>query len=239
MRGLIPGLLMLALTGASLAQTTADECPKSVVIAGQPYDLAGDIRAAGSAQALLAKIEQGLRELPANCSQFSNKYDCEATKIISRGVKAALDACLARVGTRPNAPPVVSPTTPSAGQSSLPSSTGVDDNVSLYNTDDNSDGNQVFRQMAAAGKPFTPRNPQQDHTGEPCVYFTKPLVRADGGGLNAYADGSYVAYGKFYYVCKNRRWTSIGLSSAFVNIHEHAAEKLESSALSTQIFEKD
>ena len=110
---------------------------------------------------------------------------------------------------------------------------------SLYNTEDNSDGNQLFRQMAAAGTPFTPKNPQNDHTGEPCVYFTKPLVRPDGGGLNAYADGSYVAYGKFYYTCRSRRWVSIGLASSFVNVQEHAAERLESTALSTQIYEKE
>lgn len=68
------------------------------------------------------------------------------------------------------------------------------------------------------------------------MYFTKPLVRPDGGGLNAYADGSYVAYGGS--TCRSRRWVSIGLASSFVNVQEHAAAERLSTALSTQIYEK-
>jgi hypothetical protein len=122
-------------------------------------------------------------------------------------------------------------------QATPPAYQGID--PSLYNTEDNSDGNQIFRRMAAAGTPFIPKNPQQDHTGEPCAYFTKPLVRPDGGGLNAYADGGHVAYGKFYYVCQNRRWVRLGPASAFANVQEHAAERLENSALSPQVYEKE
>lgn len=125
-----------------------------------------------------------------------------------------------------------------AAQAAPPVARGID--PSLYNTEDNSDGNQLFRQMAAAGTPFTPLNPQKNHTGEPCVYFTKPLVRPDGGGLNAYADGAHVAYGKYYYSCRNGRWFSIGPASAYLNnAQEHAAERLERSTLSTQIYEKE
>lgn len=122
-------------------------------------------------------------------------------------------------------------------QATPPTSRSID--PSLYNTEDNSDGNQIFRRMAAAGTPFVPKNPQQDHTGEPCVYFTKPLVRPDGGGLNAYADGGHVAYGRFYYVCQNRRWVRLGPASAFSNVQEHAAERLENSALSPQVYGKE
>ena len=233
--------LVLAMAQAAMAQVTADDCPATVMIEGQPNDLAAHIRTAGSAQAALAEFEKGLRQIPAACSQFANRYDCEATKIIFKGLKTALESCIARVGSRAKAHPPINTSPATAGsQNSTPSAggrNGID--PSLYNTEDNSDGNQLFRQMAAAGAPFTPKNPQQDHTGEPCVYFTKPLVRPDGGGLNAYADGSYVAYGKYYYTCRNRRWISIGLASSFVNVQEHAAERLESTALSTQIYEKE
>ncbi len=128
---------------------------------------------------------------------------------------------------------------PACADSSRAGPRGGSSAASLYDTQDNSDGNQLFRQMASTGTPFTPLNPQKNHTGEPCVYFTQPLVRPDGGGLNAYADGSYVAYGKFYYTCRDRRWVSIGLASSFVNVQEHAAERLERSSVSTQIYEKE
>ncbi|WP_339385542.1 hypothetical protein [Acidovorax sp. sic0104] len=110
---------------------------------------------------------------------------------------------------------------------------------SLYDTDDDSDGNQLIRQIAASGATFVPKNPQANHTGEPCVFFTAPLVRVDGGGLNAYADNSYVAYGKYYYVCRDRRWVSVGLASAFKNVSEHAAENLERNTRSIQVYEKE
>lgn len=241
MRGFFFTCAMLFLPLGVTAQVTANDCPANVMIAGSPYDLAGDIRAAGSAQALLAKMNEALRQMPADCSQFANKYDCDVTKIVVRGVKAAVEACIARAGAPAKAAPPVNTSPAAAGAGNVAQSMGNRNGIdpSLYNTEDNPDGNQLFRQMAAAGAPFTPKNPQNDHTGEPCVYFTKPLVRPDGGGLNAYADGSYVAYGKFYYTCRNRRWVSIGLASSFVNVQEHAAERLESTALSTQIYEKE
>ena len=119
--------------------------------------------------------------------------------------------------------------------------TGVEGGIdrSLFNTEDNSDGNAIFRKMAAAGTPFVPKNPQHDHTGEPCSYFTKPLVRPDGGGLNAYADGSAVAYGRFYYLCENRRWVRLGPTSAFSNTHEVTAERVESRAQPVQVYDKE
>ncbi|WP_156967575.1 hypothetical protein [Comamonas granuli] len=234
---------MLTLTPAAMAQVTAEDCPANVMIAGSPYDLAGDIRAAGSAQALLARMNEALRQLPADCSQYVNRYDCDATKIVAKGVKAAVEACIAKAGSQPKASPPIgtSPSGTGAGSrnTAQPAGGGSGIDPSLYNTEDDPDGNQLFRKLAATGTPFIPKNPQNDHTGEPCVYFTKPLVRPDGGGLNAYADGSYVAYGKYYYTCRNRRWVSIGLASSFVNVQEHAASKLENSTLSPQIYEQD
>jgi uncharacterized protein (DUF433 family) len=241
-RNLAVACVALTLGNASMAQVVPEDCQGSVMVAGQRVELniATDIRTEGSAEALLAKMDRLLREMPADCGQFANRHDCEATKIVAKGTKTALEACIARAGSRAMAtPPVNMSPAAATGSRNAAASAGGQIDPSLYNTEDNSDGNQIFRRMAAAGTPFVPKNPQQDHTGEPCVYFTKPLVRPDGGGLNAYADGGHVAYGKFYYVCQNRRWVRLGPASAFANVQEHAAERLENSALSPQVYAKE
>lgn len=250
--------LILALTiNHAFAQITADQCPKSVMIGNDTYDMAGDIRSMGSAQAVLSKINETIqRELPAICSAprsrsragqiedmliRNDQRACETARARLMGMKAAVEACIASVNSRPKAP-VPGNITPSASASPGASpSTSADGGIdrSLFNTEDNSDGNAIFRKMAAAGTPFVPKNPQHDHTGEPCSYFTQPLVRPDGGGLNAYADGSAVAYGKFYYLCENRRWVRLGPTSAFSNTHEVTAELLESRARPVQVYEKE
>ncbi len=231
-------LLAATACAASLAahsQTPTSACPPSIMAGGGPFDLAGAIRMAGSPEAVLAAFEQGQREMSANspdCSAYANAEECKATKAVARDVISALKTCIAKAAMQAKNPPP-------AQTAAAPGQGGGSSAASLYDTHDNSDGNQLFRQMAATGTPFTPLNPQKNHTGEPCVYFTQPLVRPDGGGLNAYADGSYVAYGKFYYTCRDRRWVSIGLASSFVNVQEHAAERLERSTVSTQIYEKE
>lgn len=242
MRNLTFACLAMTLGNTSMAQVIPEDCQGSVTVGGQRIELniAADIRTSGSAEALLAKMDRLLREMPADCGQFANRYDCDATKIVAKGTKEALEACIARAASRAKtAPPVDTPSAAAARSRNPAQSAGDRIDPSLYNTEDNSDGNQIFRRMAAAGTPFVPKNPQQDHTGEPCVYFTKPLVRSDGGGLNAYADGGHVAYGKFYYVCQNRRWVRLGPASAFTNVQEHAAERLENSALSPKVHEQE
>lgn len=235
--------LLLTLAHAAAAQVDPEDCQGSATAGGQRIELniAADIRTEGSAEALLAKIERLLREMPADCGRFANRHDCEATKIVARATKAALEACIARASSRSRATPTTSATPAAATTSrSAPAQAAGKVDPNLYNTDDDSDGNRLFRLMAAAGTPFVPKNPQKDYTGEPCVFFTKPLVRPDGGGLNAYADGGHVAYGKFYYVCQNRRWVRLGPVSAFTNqAREHAAELQENSSLSPQIYEKE
>lgn len=242
MRKLTFASLLLALVHAAAAQVVPEDCQGSATAGGQRIELniAADIRTEGSAEALLAKMERLLREMPADCGQFANRHDCEATKIVARATKTALEACIARASLRSRAATNTNATPAAATSRSSPPLAAGKVDPSLYNTDDDSDGNRLFRLMAAAGTPFVPKNPQKDYTGEPCAYFTKPLVRPDGGGLNAYADGGHAAYGKFYYVCQNRRWVRLGPVSAFTNhAREHAAELQENSSLSPHIYEKE
>lgn len=251
-------ILFLTLSSA-FAQVTADDCPPTVMIGNDTYDLAGDIRTYGSPQAVLSKINESIRqELPVACSGSGSVYShipgsienmlsrghqqsCEKTRTQLMAMKAAVEACIARVGSRSKAPPPANMSARPAGSQSPIQSAGAVGGIdrSLFNTEDDSDGNAIFRKMAAAGTPFIPKNPQQDHTGEPCSYFTKPLVRPDGGGLNAYADGSAVAYGKFYYLCEDRRWVRLGPVSIFSNIHEADAVLLESRSRSTKVYEDE
>lgn len=71
------------------------------------------------------------------------------------------------------------------------------------------------------------KDPEANHAGEECSYFTKPLVREGGSGLNIYADGNTVCYGKRMYKCVNRHWTSVGRCDMYDNWQKHSAERLE------------
>ncbi len=44
-------------------------------------------------------------------------------------------------------------------------------------------------------------DPSRNYAGQPCYYFTKPALEADGGRLNTYAPGSIVVYGNYTYRC--------------------------------------
>jgi hypothetical protein len=77
--------------------------------------------------------------------------------------------------------------------------------------------------QAAAGV----KDPELNHAGSECAFFTRPLLRADGAGTNVYADGSTVCYGKTMYKCVRRHWTSIGRCDMYDNWQSHAAERLE------------
>ena len=114
--------LILTLTiNHAFAQITADQCPKSVMIGNDTYDMAGDIRTMGSAQAVLSKINETIqRELPAMCSGprsrsrpgqiedmliRNDQRSCETARTRLMGMKAAVEACIASVNARPKAPP--------------------------------------------------------------------------------------------------------------------------------------
>jgi hypothetical protein len=72
------------------------------------------------------------------------------------------------------------------------------------------------------------KDAESNHAGSECSFFTKPMVREDGSGLNTYADGSAVCYGKKMYQCKNRRWVDIGRCDMYADWEKHKAERLES-----------
>lgn len=89
---------------------------------------------------------------------------------------------------------------------------------------------------------FQPLNPDGNHEGKACAYFTKPAIREDGGGLNYYGDGAYVVYGKWMYRCEHRRWKNTGPASVHSKseVERLKAEKQESSSLkSGAYFSKD
>jgi tripartite-type tricarboxylate transporter receptor subunit TctC len=54
----ISGLVVCMMILSVCAHAQSPQCPSSVVAAAEPFDLAGAIRQAGSAQALLANTEQ-------------------------------------------------------------------------------------------------------------------------------------------------------------------------------------
>lgn len=71
------------------------------------------------------------------------------------------------------------------------------------------------------------KDPEANHAGAECSYFTKPMVRDDGSGINAYADGTAVCYGKRMYQCKSRRWVDVGRCDMYADWEKYRAERLE------------
>lgn len=76
---------------------------------------------------------------------------------------------------------------------------------------------------------FVPLDPERNHEGKPCSYFTKPAVTNDGGRLNYYGDGAFVVYGKWMYKCSFGRWESAGLTRLWAkdDVERLRAEKQE------------
>ncbi|MDD2769647.1 MAG: hypothetical protein PHT19_13000 [Methylococcus sp.] len=81
--------------------------------------------------------------------------------------------------------------------------------------------------MTRSKKINIPLDPDENHDGQPCAFFTKPSVREDGGGLNYYADDTVVVYGEWTYVCEKRRWRKWGAKDMLTNWQSRTAEKLE------------
>lgn len=93
-----------------------------------------------------------------------------------------------------------------------------------------------------ANSPFQKPNPDANHEGKGCAYFTKPAVTDDGSTLNYYGEGAFVVYGKWMYKCENKRWSNKGPASMWPKseVDRLTAEKLESSSLrSGAYFSKD
>jgi hypothetical protein len=93
-----------------------------------------------------------------------------------------------------------------------------------------------------ANSPFQKLNPDANHEGKGCAYFTKPAVTDDGTTLNYYGEGAFVVYGKWMYKCESARWSNKGPASMWPKseVDRLTAEKLESSSLrSGAYFSKD
>jgi len=93
-----------------------------------------------------------------------------------------------------------------------------------------------------ANAPFQKPNPDANHEGKGCAYFTKPAVTDDGSTLNYYGEGAFVVYGKWMYKCEYGRWSNKGPASMWPksDVDRLTAEKLESSSLrSGAYFSKD
>lgn len=75
-----------------------------------------------------------------------------------------------------------------------------------------------------ANVPAVVKDPAIDYTGRACTYFTRS---GDDAHVNAYADGSWVAYGDRMYECSNRHWVSRGPKKAFTGYNKMEASFLE------------
>lgn len=95
---------------------------------------------------------------------------------------------------------------------------------------------------SAGSASFQRLNPDANHEGKGCAYFTKPAISEDGSSLNYYGEGAFVVYGKWMYKCKDKRWSNEGPASVWPksDVERLKAEKLESSPLrSGAYFQKD
>lgn len=90
-----------------------------------------------------------------------------------------------------------------------------------------------------AATAFKPKDPQANHEGQACSYFTRPAVEADGARLNYYANGAWAAYGKWMYRCENRRWVRAGPADAWQDAARYQAERQERRGADPDIYQKD
>lgn len=90
---------------------------------------------------------------------------------------------------------------------------------------------------------FKKMDPNENHEGKQCSYFTKPAVTNDGGRLNYYGQGAYVVYGKWMYQCTFGRWKNMGPASIWSksDVDRLQAENIEKTQVkqSDAYFEKE
>jgi hypothetical protein len=89
-------------------------------------------------------------------------------------------------------------------------------------------------------KPTPDDNPfktdiKANYEGQVCSYFTKPMVRQDGSGMNVYADGSFVCHEDTMYECQRRVWKNRGPCSAYQDWKKRTSGVLEGSTLNPTI----
>lgn len=185
------------------AQAAQDTCPDSVATSdGNTLNLRGLINAQGSPSAALQALRQSLSQIRAggSCSSFANAAECNATLDLTQRGIAALEACLNATSPRNQ------PTKSAAARQPETLKPPAPDNP-------------------WAEKPFEPLDPAGNYEGSSCKFFTKPFIRAGGGGTNSYAIGAHVCYGTRFYRCDATgstvggvdvgKWKGVGPCAAF------------------------
>ena len=75
-------------------------------------------------------------------------------------------------------------------------------------------------------------NPEADHSGTSCRYFTCNAVRKDGAGTNFHSNGAFVIYGESAYECRSGHWFRKGPATAWLPQAKHLrAEVLEAGCI--------
>lgn len=80
--------------------------------------------------------------------------------------------------------------------------------------------------VASGDAPSAVKDPNTDHAGESCSYFTRPSTDGESF-VRSYADGAFVIYGRFGYECVNRRWVNKGPARVWTNPEKYDAARLE------------
>jgi hypothetical protein len=75
--------------------------------------------------------------------------------------------------------------------------------------------------LAAPISESTSRDPKLNYSGMDCRYFTKEKDK------RFYADGAWVAYGEWMYLCRQRKWQRMGPAKLYTDAERLKAEVLE------------
>lgn len=262
MKFIIPPIL-IAFSLISLAQSNAGKptihsCPASIAVShpeAGPFDLAGWIRHNGTAEQALAASAQGKRDMPASCSGFANKLDCEVAHARIDATIKALTSCINKSSTGTVLEPSPTDTDKKLGPNlkfdkcealHRGNRNSIVECEAQASKDDYSALNKLISEQGTS--PFSSESPWQpktdpaldpsiDYSGKSCSYFTKPSV--DEHGTNYYADGAFSCYGKRMYECSARKWISRGPCSSYSDSKRLNAEVQEKGQFNTRIYEKE
>jgi len=235
-------------------------CRETITVNGQTINLADDIRRAGGPGPALQQLRQAERNFRAqngDCSRFTQiRESYQACRVQKEMLDAAIRATQACAAAETNrrmqeaASAVAGTANPAPQTRSLSSPDGagspLDPSVEAEALRDSLNSMDPAGALASAAEaldtlkpPPTAKDPSQNYAGESCSYFTQPLVRQDGAGLNRYADGSMVCYGERMYQCVDGRWVDRHRCDNYADWQGRRAETLESSGVNTQIHQPD
>ncbi len=238
-------------------------CRETITVNGQTINLGDDIRRAGGPGPALQQLRHSERDFRAkngDCSRFTQVREsyqaCRiqkemldaairatqacATAETNRRMQAATAGTAGAAGTANPAPQTGRLSSTEAANNYLEPSVeagALRDSINSMNPSD------ALASAAAAldslKPPPTAKDPSQNYAGESCSYFTRPLVREDGAGLNRYAEGSMVCYGERMYQCVDGRWADRHRCDNYADWQGRRAETFESSGSSVQIHQPD